>query len=66
MLATSNLGSIETLLSQALSDIETSHEEFITILNEKYKQEKMKDNLRNKNEKQETIRLSSIKSKTEV
>ena len=66
MLATSNLNSIETLLSQALSDIETSHEEFITILNEKYKQEKMKDNLRNKNEKQETIRLSSIKSKTEV
>ena len=37
MLATSNLNSIETLLSQALSDIETSHEEFITILNEKYK-----------------------------
>ena len=66
MLATSNLNSIETLSSQALSDIETSHEEFITILNEKYKQEKMKDNLRNKNEKQETIRLSSIKSKTEV
>ena len=66
MLATSNLNSIETLLSQALSDIETSHEEFITILNEKYKQEKMKDNLRNKNEKQETIRFSSIKSKTEV
>ena len=66
MLATSNLNSIETLLSQASSDIETSHEEFITILNEKYKQEKMKDNLRNKNEKQETIRLSSIKSKTEV
>ena len=66
MLATSNLNSIETLLSQALSDIETSHEEFITILNEKYKQEKMKYNLRNKNEKQETIRLSSIKSKTEV
>ena len=66
MLATSNLNSIETLLSQALSDIETSHEEFITILNEKYKQEKMKDNLRNKNEKQETIRLSSVKSKTEV
>ena len=66
MLATSNLNSIETLSSQALSDIETSHEEFITILNEKYKQEKMKDNLRNKNEKQETIRLSSVKSKTEV
>ena len=66
MLATSNFDSIETLLSQALIDIETSHEEFITVLNEKYKQEKMKDNLRNKNEKQETIRLSSIKSKTEV
>ena len=35
MLAKSKLNSIETLISQALIDMEISHEEFITILNEK-------------------------------
>ena len=37
MLAKNKLNSIETLISQALIDMETSHEEFITILNEKDK-----------------------------
>ena len=37
MLAKSKLSSIEALISQALIDIEISHEEFITILNEKDK-----------------------------
>ena len=46
MLAKSNLKSIETLIPQALIDIDTSHEEFVTILNEKDKYERMKDNLR--------------------
>ena len=64
MLAKSKLSSIETLISQALIDMEISHEEFITILKEKDKYEKMKHNLRRENEKQEVIRLSSIKSKT--
>ena len=53
MLAKSKLNSIETLISQALIDMEISHEEFITILKEKDKYEKMKDNLRNENEKYE-------------
>ena len=44
--------------------MEISHEEFITILKEKDKYEKMKDNLRGKNEKYKIMRLSSIKSKT--
>ena len=44
MLAKSKLNSIETLISQALIDMEISHEEFITILNEKDKYEKMKHN----------------------
>ena len=44
--------------------MEISHEEFITILKEKEKYEKMKENVRSKNEKQEIMRLSSIKSKT--
>ena len=44
--------------------MEISHEEIVTILKEKDKYEKMKENLRRENEKQEIVRLSSIKSKT--
>ena len=51
MLAKSKLNSIETLISQALIDMEISHEEFITILKEKDKYEKMKENVRNLSEK---------------
>ena len=50
MLAKSKLNSIETLISQALIDIDISHEEFFTILKEKDKYEKMKENLRSENE----------------
>ena len=42
MLAKSKLNSIETLISQALIDLEISHEEFKKIVNEKEKYEKMK------------------------
>ena len=62
MLAKSKLSSTETLISQALIDMEISHEEFITILDEKDKYEKTKDNLRSENKKYNVIRLSSIKS----
>ena len=51
MLAKSEFNSIETLVSQALIDMELSREEFITILNEKDKYEWMKDMLRSENEK---------------
>ena len=44
--------------------MEISHEEFITILKEKEKYEKMKDNLRSENEKFKIMILSSIKAKT--
>ena len=64
MLAKSKLNSMETLVSQALIDMEIIHEEHIAILKEKDKYEKMKENLRSENEKQEIMRLSSIKSKT--
>ena len=64
MLAKSKLDSIEILISQALIDMEISHEEYITILKEKDKYERMKDNLKSENEKYKIIRLSSIKSKT--
>ena len=49
MLAKSKLNSIETLISQALIDMDISHEQFITILKEKDIYEMMKDNLRMEN-----------------
>ena len=64
MLTKIRLNSIETLISQALIDMEISHAEFVTILKEKDKYEKMKENFRTENEKQEIMRLSSVKSKT--
>ena len=69
MLAKSKLNSIETLISQALIDMEISHEEFITILKERDKYEKMKDNLRRENEKymsNDTSCKKRMKSKTYV
>ena len=42
MLAKSKLNRTETLVSQALTDMEISHEEFITILKEKDKYEKIR------------------------
>ena len=64
MLVKSKLNNIETLVSQALIDIEISHEEFDTFMKEKKKYEKMKENVRNVNEKQENMRLNSVNSKT--
>ena len=58
MLAKSKLSSIETLISQALTDMDINHEEFVTILNEKDKYKKMKDNLRCENRKYKIMRLS--------
>ena len=64
MLAKSKLNSIETLISQALIDLDISQEEFIRILKEKDKNERMKENLRSENKEYKIMRLSSIKSKT--
>ena len=65
MLAKSKFNSIDTLISQALIDMDISHEEFITILKEKDKYEMMKENLKNKNgESYEIIRFNSVKSIT--
>ena len=58
MLAKSKLSCIETLISQVLVDMEISHEEFVAVFKEKDKFEKMKENVRNFNEKfQEKIVL---------
>ena len=63
MLAKSKYNSIETLILQAINDMDISHKEFITILDEKDKYESMKENIKSKNEsnKQRIIKLSSIK-----
>ena len=50
-------------ISQALIDLDVSHEKFIKILKEKDKYEKMKENLRSENEEYKIMRLSSIKPK---
>ena len=50
MLDKSKLNSIESLISQALNDMDIGHEEFIIILNKKGKYERMKCNLRSENE----------------
>ena len=49
MFAKSKFNSIETLTSQALIDLDISYEEFIMILNEKDKYERMKYNLISEN-----------------
>ena len=68
MLGKSKLNSIETLISQALIDLEISHKEFIKIVKEKEKYEKMKEHLRNINqkleEKTEKMRLNSVNLRT--
>ena len=63
MLAKSKLNSIDTLISQALIDIDISHEEFVSILREKDRSEMIKENFKNKNrESYEIIRFNSVKS----
>ena len=48
MLAKSKLSSIESLMSQALIDLDISHGELKTIVNEKEKYDQMKESIRNK------------------
>ena len=62
--AKSKLNGIEILVSQALIDLEISHEEFITILKEKNRYEKMKENLKNVSEKRENMSVNSVNSRT--
>ena len=44
--------------------MQVSHKEFVAIFKERDKYEKMKESVRSENEKQEIMRLSSIKLKT--
>ena len=61
MLAPTKLNGIDTLISQALIDMDTSHKEFIRILKEKDRYKMMKENLRSENgESSETMRFNSV------
>ena len=62
MLAKSKFDSIETSISQALIDMEINYEVFNTIIGEKQKYERMKENLRKVSKKQENMRLNSVNS----
>ena len=69
MLAESKLNSMERFVSKALIDMEISYEEFITILKEKNKYDKMEENVRNiskklEKEKTENMQLNSVNSRT--
>ena len=64
MLAKSKYNSIEALISQALNDIDISHKEFITILKEKDRYERMKENIKDKNEyKKKNCKIQQYKIK---
>ena len=47
MLGKSTLSSIQTLVSEVLIDLETSHEVFVMIFTERDKYEKMKTKIKN-------------------
>ena len=67
MLAKSKFNNIETLVSQALTDMEISHKEFNTIMKEKNKYEKTKENVRNVREKHENMRQKcKLKNKIKI
>ena len=60
MLAGSKLNSIKTLMSQALIDLDISHEEFKAIVNEKEKYDQMKESVRNTKSKSELSKIVEI------
>ena len=60
MLARSKLNCIETLMSQALIDLDISHEEFKAIVNEKEKHDQMKESVRNTKSKSELSKIVEI------
>ena len=51
MLAKSKLNGIETLVCEALTDVEISHEEFNAIIRKTKKYERTKESVTNVNEK---------------
>ena len=60
MLAKNKLDIIETLVSQALTDMEKSHEEFNAFIKEKKSYKRIKENVRNVSEKQDNMLLNRV------
>ena len=60
MLTKSKLNIIETLISQAVTDLDIIHKKFIRILKEKDKHERMKENLRSENEEYKIMQQYKI------
>ena len=63
MFTKSKLNCIETLVSQALTDMEISHEEFDKIFKENDKYGKMKKNVTYISEKKENMKPNSVNSR---
>ena len=57
MLTKSKLNSIASSMSQALIDLDISHEEFKTIVNEKEKYDQMKESIRNKKMEMNLVKI---------
>ena len=58
-MAKSKCNSIDTLISQALINMDISHEEFITILKEKDRYEMTKKKFKNKNGESYDIKIEN-------
>ena len=65
MLAKSKLNNIETLMSQALIDLDISHEEFKTGMNEKGRYDQMKEKTRNTKYRDELSKNNKENSENE-
>ena len=67
MFTKSKLDSIKTLVSQALIDVDISHEGFNAIFRQKQKYERVKENVRDVSEpssaEKQNMRLNSVNSK---
>ena len=63
MLAKSKLISKESLMPQSLIDLDISHEEFKTFVNEKEKYDQMKESIRNKKMKMNLVKIHKLTKK---
>ena len=66
MVARSKLNSIEILTSQALTDLEISHEEYETIINEEKNYRRLKENIRMIKSEDELNEINDKKKKNET
>ena len=60
MLARSKLNSIEKKISEALINNEISHEDFITIINEKKKYRELKESIRMRNSQRSDVEKTNL------